>query len=111
MPTNDERCEVAAKLRHVAERGAPEWATSACCIAECLGEDDYPLWGGSEKLFALLADLIEPDPERACHVVDVVEWHDGHDAHFDYELSCGHEHTTTGMPPKFCAECGARVIA
>lgn len=63
MPTNDERREVAARLRYVAEHGAPEWATIACCIAECLGEADYPLWrSGGDKLFDRLADLIEPEP-------------------------------------------------
>lgn len=65
MPTTDERREVAARLRHVAEHGAPEWATTACCIAECLGEDNYSLWSGSEKLFDCLADLIEPQ-EHIC---------------------------------------------
>ena len=64
-PTNDERREVARRLRYVAEHGAPEWATTACCIAECIGEDDYPLWNGSGLLFSKLADLIEPE-ERTC---------------------------------------------
>ena len=60
MVTDDERREAARRLRYVAEHGAPEWETSACCIAECIGEDDYPLWGGSEPVFSKLADLIEP---------------------------------------------------
>ena len=67
MPTNDERREVARRLRYTAEHGAPEWATTACCIAECIGEDDYPLWNGSGLLFSKLADLIEPE-ERTCRM-------------------------------------------
>lgn len=66
--TDDERREVAARLRYVAEHGAPEWATTACCIAECIGEDDYPLWSGSGLLFSKLADLIDPDPDLTCEL-------------------------------------------
>ena len=61
MPTNDERREVAARLRKVS--GAPEWATTACCIAELIGEYDYPLWDNSKPLFDRLAELIEPEFE------------------------------------------------
>ena len=70
MPTNEERKAVAARLRHIAEYGAPEWATTACCIAECLGEGDYPLWSGSEKLFSRLADIIEPESEWVCRIIE-----------------------------------------
>lgn len=66
--TDDERREVAARLRYVAEHGAPEWATTACCIAECIGEDDYPLWSGSALLFSKLADLIDPDCDLTCEL-------------------------------------------
>lgn len=66
MPTNEERREVARKLRYIGEHGGPEWGTAACCIAECIGEDNYPLWGGSSPLFTKLAYLIEPEPERTC---------------------------------------------
>lgn len=69
--TNDERREMADGLRYVAEHGAPEWATTACCIAECIGEDDYPLWNGSGLLFSKLADLIDPDRDLTCEWVSV----------------------------------------
>ena len=68
MVTNKERREVADGLRYVAEHGAPEWETTACCIAECIGEDDYPLWNGSGLLFSKLADLIDPDPDLTCEL-------------------------------------------
>ena len=60
VPTNEERRKAAASLRKVS--GAPEWATTACCIAEMIGEYDYPLWDSSKPLFDCLADLIEPEP-------------------------------------------------
>lgn len=99
MPTNDERREVARRLRYVAEHGAPEWATTACCIAECIGEDDYPLWNGSGLLFSKLADLIEPE-ERTCHMVDN-----------GVELCCSEcdgRHSYDDEPD-YCMHCGARV--
>lgn len=99
MPTNEERREVARRLRYVAEHGAPEWATTACCIAECIGEDDYPLWNGSGLLFSKLANLIEPE-ERTCHV-----------EHIDddlFHMSCGHE-AAGCVSPSFCPYCGGRV--
>ena len=79
MPSDDERREAARRLRYVAEHGAPEWETSACCIAECIGEDDYPLWGGSEPVFAKLADLIEP-PLQCPHYDSGKHWCGVHDA-------------------------------
>ena len=86
MPTNEERNEIAASLRYIAEHGAPEWATSAECIAICLKEQDYPLWSGSEKLFSLLADLIELEPERTC------------------------KNLATRKDDFYCSECGCEVV-
>ena len=100
MPTNDERRKVARRLRYVAEHGAPEWATTACCIAECIGEDDYPLWNEIVPLFSKLADLIEPE-ERTCYIEHV-------DADSFY-LSCGHE-ADGYISPNYCPACGARVV-
>lgn len=58
MPTNDERREVAARLREVAptyeSRHNPDWSSSLCSIAGSPGE-----------IFTRLADLIEPE-ERTC---------------------------------------------
>ena len=113
--TNDERREVADGLRYVAEHGAPEWATTACCIAECIGEDDYPLWNGSGLLFSKLADLIEPE-KRTCHDVSfdsrefVCSWCG---CHIDV-LGIESEPTMWlgGSPiePSFCPNCGAKVV-
>lgn len=109
MATDDERREVAARLRYVAEHGAPEWATTACCIAECIGEDDYQLWSGSGLLFSKLADLIEPEHEHTCHIVMASpgEW----------ECSaCGRgidwDSYDEGDLPNcnYCPNCGAKVV-
>lgn len=113
MPTNDERREVARRLRYVAEHGAPEWATTACCIAECIGEDDYPLWNGSGLLFSKLADLIEPE-ERTCHI-ECVKSGPFYDV-FRFDC-CGKEYSesrtddgATELPLAVCPFCGAKVV-
>ena len=100
MPSNDERRQVAARLRSVS--GAPEWATTACCIAECLGEHDYPLWDDSKPLFNRLADLIEPEPERTCRII----WNET-DETWECD-SCG---GAVGFKEVcYCESCGAKVI-
>lgn len=125
--TNNERRAVAARLRYVAEHGAPEWETTACCIAECIGEDDYPLWSGSGLLFSKLADLIEPEPERTCRVVtDKNTVSQTQEIHTKYCSECsyvfGHEQHRQLLPgldeefvlhavqiPDYCPNCGAKV--
>lgn len=100
MPTNnEERRQVAARLRRVS--GAPEWATTACFIAECLGEHDYPLWNDSKPLFNRLADLIEPEPERTCR------WKHIEGTWFMSE--CGKRYDRV-IPDNYCSNCGARVV-
>ena len=101
MPTNKERSDVALRLRYVAEHGAPEWETIACCIAECLGENDYPLWENSDKLFDLLANLIEPESERTCR------WEHIEGTWFVSE--CGKRYNCV-IPDNFCPNCGAKVV-
>ena len=115
MPSLDERREVGARLRYVAEHGAPEWETSADCIAICLKEPDSPLWSGTEKLFALLADLIEPEPERTCKMYrdEHGTWHcescenggdniTGSDGVLDMWYDSWH--------PNYCPWCGAKIV-
>lgn len=101
MPTNEESREIAARLRYVGEHGAPEWATTACCIAECIGEDDYPIWESSAPLFGKLADLIDHEPERTCRMIDN-----------GCELCCSlcdtrHDYDDQ---PNYCMGCGAKVV-
>ena len=78
-PTNEERREVAAKLRRLAER---------------------------HEGVLYLADLVEPEPERTCRDLGgedgtVFE-------HYDFGCSeCGF--ASCAVDAKFCSECGARV--
>ena len=107
--TKEERRDVAAKLRYVAEHGAPEWETIACCIADCLGESDYPLWGNGDKLFDLLANLIEPEYEKTCRVEQELD--DEIPDCIVLRCSCGYAFPSwRGYKPPFCTQCGAKVV-
>ena len=57
MIIDEERRAFAENLRYIAQH-PPEWATSACAIAEVF-DADYPLWKDSGELFDMLADLID----------------------------------------------------
>lgn len=105
MPTNEERQEVAARLRYIGDHGGPEWGTAGCCIAECIGEDNYPLWGGSSPLFTKLAYLIEPEPERTCENESSVS------GIFTCSY-CGADFYDTEISGdwNYCPNCGARVV-
>lgn len=72
MPTNEERREVAARLREHAR--TVRCVSQACVLNYCIGEDECGNYGveGCEGCFIKslnrLADLIEPEPERTCHM-------------------------------------------
>lgn len=99
MPTNDERREVAAKLRDIAVRTNPSWPA----LMEALGTP------GRAVTVMHLADLIEPE-ERTCHMRDT-SWDDGQRTWGCICPECGakHEHER-GAWMNFCQNCGARVI-
>lgn len=65
MPTNEERREVARKLRETSDEirywcdTNPYWYVMKCIYGDVEIHDD-------NELFYLLADLIEPEPERTC---------------------------------------------
>ena len=65
MISDEERREFAENLRHIAQQ-PPEWATSACAIAEVF-DADYPLWKDSGELFDMLADLIDRPTAKQEH--------------------------------------------
>lgn len=95
MPTTDERREVAARLR-----SQKTWDIFTNC-EDCIGNlcdavfDDEGDLGDMFRLQAALADLIEPEPERTCRVVE---------GKCDV---CGFEPVI--FTSKYCPECGARV--
>lgn len=111
MPTNDERREVAARLREFEQLRAAFKDSSICAFSDALGVG-YMDW---EHICARLADLMEPE-ERTCHDVSfdsrefVCSWCG---CHIDV-LGIESEPTMWlgGSPiePSFCPNCGAKVV-
>lgn len=100
--TNDERREVAEKLRHASHTDANLDVTIAIAILDTIGEVHRPI-------AAVVADLIDP----TCHVVGTTSEEGLYDGLtiFRHELSCGHTCETVWLePPAYCDECGARVV-
>lgn len=103
MPTNDERREVAARLRELAQE-------SARCGDDGVGERACRVLLGprvdlvdvvdAHFPLARLADLIEPE-ERTCYVEHIDD--------DSFHLSCGHE-AAGHVSPSFCPNCGAKVV-
>ena len=99
MPTNDERREVAARLREpfdVLPQGRYYHASHTLF--------GMGLYTSSEVALRLgvcrLADLIEPE-ERTCYVEHIDD--------DSFHLSCGHE-AAGHVSPSFCPNCGAKVV-
>lgn len=104
MISNKERRKFAESLRYIAQH-PPEWATSACAIAEVF-DSNYPLWKDSGELFDILADLIDrpaikPEPSGRAY------WRCPRCGAFNYRSAvtdcCG------VIPAHYCANCGAEV--
>ena len=101
--TDDERREVAAKLRELAQE-------SARCGDDGVGERACRVLLGpridlldvvdAHFPLARLADLIEPE-ERTCYIEHIDE--------DSFHLSCGHE-AAGHISPSFCPYCGAKVV-
>lgn len=103
MPTNDERREVAVKLRDMACRTNPSWPA----LMEALG------CPGRAVAVQYLADLIEPE-ERTCHAVRIAVPFDPRDFPDDlvevYQFRCSECSVLLEDDWSFCPNCGARVI-
>ncbi len=103
MPTNDERREVAVKLRDMAVCTNPSWPA----LMEALGTP------GRSVTVMYLADLIEPE-ERTCHIECVKSGPLYDVVRFD---CCGKEYSesrtddgATELPLAVCPFCGAKVV-
>lgn len=106
-PTDEERRAVAARLRDF-ERLRPVFKESnVCAFLDALGIGSMD-W---EHICARLADLIEPEPERTCHMRDA-HWDDGQCTWGCICSECGakHEHKS-GKWMNYCPNCGAKVVA
>lgn len=122
MPTDTERREVARRLRDMRldpwDDAACEIAQCvgiACCNSECHGSDETPEC--AMALGSRLADLIEPEPERTCHDTDysresITCSECGEitmNTLYFVDLDGGYR-TVKSHRPRFCSNCGARVI-
>lgn len=114
MPTNEERREVAARLRAVTDEELRLCFTGEIlygCLANrhCLDSE-----GNIDEYLVLqaLADLIEPEPERTCNVK---HWNNASGVAFTRgECSeCGGyllENIHMQKPHPYCPHCGAKVV-
>ena len=127
--TNDERREVAARLRALPSdiySTIKRWEKDGLFIDATLCDkanyiqihnavfgcspDEYVHPGDYDELHERLADLIDP----TCHVVGTTSEEGLYDGLtiFRHELSCGHTCETVWLePPAYCDECGARVVS
>lgn len=112
MVTNDERREVALRLRRNAEANPGMSLVLNVAFADgSLRPDGATEWEVSSHDAALrLADLIEPEPERTCHMRDT-HWDDGQCTWGCICSECGakHEHSS-GKWMNYCPNCGAKVV-
>lgn len=107
MPTNDERRDVAARLRDMAPGSDwPNYVAEACGMDVSKMSNNFHTF--TEQLCQRIADLIEPE-ERTCHIVMFstgvwecdecfggIDW-DSYDE--DDPPNCN-----------FCPNCGAKVV-
>ena len=106
MPTDSERRKVAARLREYIDwrnRFSGDPVIERLCRATGISfNPGTPIDYQTEcALVKRLADLIEPEPKRTCHMIDN-----------GVELCCSecdYRHSYDDEP-KFCMGCGARVV-
>ena len=119
MPTNDERREVAARLRrylpYAIKHDADEHVEPCIHgnamfrnIAQAVGGGISNITDTYEETLVKLIDLIEPEHERTC---EVTEYNDcgPHAEDCTIVLTCGHR--TLGYIPNYCPSCGAKVVS
>ena len=98
MISNEERREVAARLRNYENLRESFRESPICAFLDALGVE-YLDWEG---VCDRLADLIEPEPERTCTILK------GEGEYSEFGLSCGHY--VDGARPNYCPDCGAKVV-
>ena len=108
MPTDDERREVARRLRKGTGKGMQLILNVAFSAFEFTGCSERTL--NADEAALKLADLIEPEPERTCRIsyeYDGVPFF--HHIHV-HELTCGHDVRLYEDVPRYCPYCGAKVV-
>lgn len=123
MPTDEDRREVAARLRELAEdydEKVPAWSVIASGYLPTPIDDVFMACGLGRAVHATeicgrLADLIEPE-ERTCHDVSfdsrefVCSWCGCHIDVLDIESEPTMWLGGSPIEPSFCPNCGAKVI-
>lgn len=104
-PTNEERREIAHKLREYECYGSPLWYH----VAKAFG---FSITMTARKFLDTVADLIEPEPERTCHPVWLlIEVAHGYN---DRVLGCSECSGVWSCKfpdfPNYCEHCGAKVV-
>lgn len=110
MPTDEERREVAARLRNWESFRETFRESPICAALDVLNVEGYLDWRG---VCELLADLIEPEPERTCKMELVKRG----PMYSVWRFSCcGYEHSenvtdggATELPGTRCPKCGTKV--
>lgn len=108
MPTNEERREVASRLRNaeIENLSIYEYSTH---LGEAIGEC-VRLVSGHEVLVERglnrLANLIEPEPERTCRFRN-----DGRGILWCDAEGCDYEMDDYFPIPNYCPNCGAKVVS
>lgn len=110
MPTNEERREVAARLRVLASHVPAD--AELVLDALDLYEGEY-IECFEPRCVDRLADLIEPEPERTCKAEqDYDAMEDGIPDCRIWRCSCGEAFPYwRGGKPIFCPNCGAKVAS
>lgn len=101
MPTDEERREVAARLRRIEIKSWHDGIDEVCALEDACGCSIGQDWQDIE-LKDRLADLIEPEPERTCR------WKHIEGTWFMSE--CGERYDRV-IPDNYCPNCGARVVS
>ena len=117
MPTNDERREVAARLREWADSGLYATKDALALVGAMVTVTNTDVMSGTvEDIMRYLADLIEPE-ERTCRIdteespfLNIQRWHTCGNCGTGF--SCW-QYTEDGdefeVEPTCCPNCGARV--
>lgn len=113
MPSNEERSEIASRLRDMAPGSDwPKYVAEACGMDISKMSNHFHTY--TAQLCQRLADLIEPEPERTC------KWELKHGGTI-YDVwkcsICGFEYAenrcdngVTDFDPNYCPNCGAKVV-
>ena len=104
MPTNDERRDVAARLRELDTSRLYDGMDEVCALEDACGCDVGQDWQDME-LKDRLAELIETESERTCHFRN-----DGHGIMWCDAQGCDYDMDEYFPIPNYCPNCGAKVV-